>query len=184
MQNQLFTNSVLCIVLALVITGALFIRPILYSGPVRIAPLETIHAIPYPAENGTTYITESLAHADVFINSPVFGKQLEVTVTFDPQSAKTLDIGVRNGSFWLGYDKQQIYNQDVDGKGVKTKTTIFPLTASFEDTNQSIDIMLFSDSDQAAWSVKDIHARVYPVIPTIKETKDYIKSLWNREREI
>lgn len=184
MQNQLFVNSVICIALALLITSALFIRPILYSGPVRIAPLETIHAIPYPVQNGGTHITELLAHADVFINSPVFGKQLAVTITFDPQSAKTLDIGVRNGPFWLGYDKQEIYNKDVDLVGVKTKTIVFPLTASFEDTNQSIDLMLFSDSDQAAWSVSDIHARVYPMMPTIKEIKDYMKSLWNREREI
>ncbi len=170
--------------MALIITGAIYIRPILYSGPVNIAPLETIHAIPYPIQDNTTHILESLAHADVFINSPVFGKEIAITITFNPEHANTIDLGVRNGVFWLGYDKEQLYNKDVDKAGLQTKTLLFPVTASFQDTNQSIDMMLFTDGEPVQWSVSDIHARVYPVMPTMSQTKDYIKSLWNREREI
>ena len=184
MQNRLFVNSAICILLALVITSAIYIRPILYSGSVTIAPLETIYAIPYPIQDKSTHILESLAHADIFINSPVFGKEIAITITFDPKNSNTIDLGIRNGVFWLGYDKQQLYNKDVDKAGLQTKTLVFPLTASFEDTNQSIDMMLFTDDTMAQWSISDIHARVYPVMPTMSQTKDYIKSLWNREREI
>lgn len=184
MQNRLFGNSILCILLALVITSAIYIRPILYAGSVRIAPLETIHAILYPKQNNNIYITEPLAHSDIFINSSVFGKEIAITLTFDPKNSSNIDLGIRNGVFWLGYDKQQLYNKDVDKSGEQTKTLVFPLTASFQDTNQSIDMMLFTDSEMVQWSVRDIHARVYPVLPTISQTKDYMKSLWNKEREI
>lgn len=184
MQNRLFANSLLCIALAIIITGAIYIRPVLYSGPVKIAPLETIHAISYPVQNESTHILEPLAHADVFLNSPVFGKELAVTITFNPGNAKNIDIGVRNGVFWLGYDKQPLYNKDVDKNENQTKTILFPLTASFQDINQSIDLMLFTDSDTAEWSVSDIHARVYPVMPSLQQAKIYLKSLWNKDREI
>ncbi|MEO6077817.1 MAG: hypothetical protein ABIP54_03450 [Candidatus Andersenbacteria bacterium] len=149
----------------------------------KIAPLETIHAIPYPMQAGAVHILENLAHADIFINSPVVGKQLDVTITFNPKNTTSIDMGVRNGPFWLGYDKQNIYNKDIDQSGMITKTVFFPLTSAFQDTNQSIDLMLFTEG-QVDWSVATITAKVYPVWPTTPQLKDYIKSLWHREREI
>jgi hypothetical protein len=184
MRNQLFVNSIICIVLALIFTGAAFVHPIFYTGPVKIAPLETIHAIPYPVQGGVTSVLENLAHADVFINSPVLGKQLDVTITFNPKESTSMQIGVRNGPFWLGYDKQLLYIQGIDKKETLTKTVSFPLSASFQDTNQSIDLMIFTEGETANWSVDSITAKVYPVWPTSSQFKDYVKSLWHREREI
>ncbi len=171
-------------------------RSVMFSGPVDIAPLETIHAIPYPVQDGSTIILEKLAHADIFLHAPVFAKQLDITLTFDPKNSVSIDAGIRSGSFWLGYDKQLIYKKGIDQAGTQTKTLHFPLTASFEDVNQSIDLMLFAqspqstnaveedDHDTVSWSISDIHATVHPVFPPMSQIKDYVKSLWNREREI
>lgn len=159
-------------------------RPVLMSGPVAISPLETVQAIPYPTQHNAVVILENLAHADIFLHAPVFAKQLIVTVTFDPEDSSSIDAGVRTGVFWLGYTKQSLYKKGLDGAGVQTKTLTFPLTAMFEDTNQSIDFMLFTNAETAKWSVNDIHATVTPILPTVQETKTYIKSIWNRDREI
>ena len=196
MLPRLFVNSIIVICLAIVITGAVYMRSVLSSGTVAIAPLETIHAIPYPLQNGVTLVNEKLAHADIFLQAPVFAKKLSLTVTFDPKNTTSIDAGIRSGSFWLGYDKQSLYKKGVDSVGIQKKTLVFPLTASFEDTNQSIDLMFFGQSaqsttaveedetDTVSWSVSDIHATVHPMLPSKAQVKDYIKSLWNREREI
>ncbi|OGY37034.1 MAG: hypothetical protein A3E36_00385 [Candidatus Andersenbacteria bacterium RIFCSPHIGHO2_12_FULL_45_11b] len=186
MQNRLFVDSIIVVILVLCITGAIYVRSILNNGPVTISPIETIHAIPYPIQGQSTFVLENLAHADIFLHTPVFAKSMLLTITFNPKDTARIDAGIRSGGFWLGYNKQTIYTKGVDSSGVQTKTVVFPLTASFEDTNQSIDMMLFSESDTGAisWSVNDIHATVHAVLPTMQETKDYIKSLWNREREL
>lgn len=196
MFGRFAKNSIIVIVLACCIVGLTYAASVFSSGERVVGELETIHAIPYPVQNGSTIIQEKLAHADIFMNAPVFAKKLVLTIQFNPGNTTSIDAGIRTGTFWLGYDKQPLYRKAVNSPQEQTKVLTFPLTADFQATDQSIDLMLFSsspqsssaveeaDRDTVSWSIESIHATVYPMMPTIAEVKDYIKSIWNKERDI
>ncbi len=173
----------LVIMISIFIVCTIFLVSVFSFRDSAIGTLETIDGIPYPKIQDTYIVEEELAHADIFIHSSVFAKKLVVTISFDPKEVKSLDVGIRTGEFWLGYEKQGLYVQGVDAPEAQTKVLEFPLTSAFQDTNTSIDMMFFADSATPSWALTDIRTSISPVLPAFSETKNYIKSIINKERE-
>ncbi len=173
-----------------------YLLPVVSSGTRRIGKLETIHGIPYPHDGETILVEEKLAHADVYLQEPVFAKQLHMLVSFEPGNTNAIDIGVREGGFWFGYAKQPLYRKGKDPAGFQTKEIIFPLTTIFQEKDRSIDTMLFStsatsttaieeaDADTVSWKLHSMIASTSTYMPTMQETKEYIRSIISRERAL
>lgn len=172
------------ILIAIALPGVLYAASVFSAGERRVGVIETIHGIPYPHDEAATLVEEKLAHVDVFLQEPVFGKKLTVTVSFDPGNTQVIDIGVREGAFWLGYAKTQLYRKGIDQKGFQTKHIVFPLTAMFQDTDRSIDIMFFADRDTVSWSMYALRATAAPTMPSRSEIISYIHAVLSRERAL
>jgi hypothetical protein len=185
----------LLIVICGILLPLILITPTLFSeGERNIGVIENIHGIPFPETNDSTHITEVMAHADIFLKEPVFAKTLKLTVTFTPQSAQTINVGVRNDPFWLSYQKINFYQANQDNPTKQTKTITIPLTDKLQESNRSIDLMFFTTTDNKRydaekpttdntnWLLHDIKAEVILVKPTTTQIKDYIKSIINQER--
>ncbi len=170
------------IVLSISITAIAFVIPLISTGERNISTIENIYGIPYPQTGEATVITEELAHADIYLKEPVLFKKIRLTVTFDPKDATTLALGIRENDFWLSYTAQNIYNANTDLRGKQTKTVTIPLTDKFQETNQSLDMMIFNNSNQVEWELYDIQAEVIHDIVGPKTVKQYIASIIKRER--
>lgn len=165
--------------------AAIFYAASLYSsGDRRIGVIESIHGIPYPRNAGAIVIEEQLAHTDVFLQEPVLGKMLTSTVTFDPGTAQTIDMGVREGAFWLGYTKLPLYKKGIDIRELQTKTLVFPLSTMFQETDRSIDMMFFADRDDVSWKIHSMQASTTTVMPSRSDIILYIRSVLSRERAL
>lgn len=162
----------------------IFIGSIFSAGERQIGKLENIWGIPYPNNGSMIIVQEKLAHADIFLQESVFGKNLHLTVSFNPGAAEAIDVGIREGGFWLGYAKEPLYRKGKDPNGFQTKEFTVPLTSMFQDTDRSIDMMFFADRDVVSWSVHAVRATVNPVFPTFQEIKEYGKSIITRERAL
>ncbi len=189
---SIIATSVLGIAIALLA----YLIPVVSSGTRSIGTLETIHGIPFAHDGGTIIVEEKLAHTDIFLQEPVFAKQLHVLLSFEPGNTEAIDVGVREGGFWLGYAKQSLYRKGKDPDGFQTKELVFPLTTAFQEKDRSIDLMVFStsgrstsaieeaDADTVSWKLHSILASTSTYMPTIEETKEYIKSIISRERAL
>ncbi len=188
-----FSSSIIMFALAYV--GLLVVVAIMVAGPRDRGPLTNIHGIPFPEIGSDTIITETLAHADIILRESVLAKQLTLTITFTPQRASHLALGIRQDPFWLSYSPITIYSSS-DGDPLKTytRTVTIPLTAVAQDRDRSIDMMMFADytggqedkdaKDTTFWTVHNLTARVDPLTPTTGQLRQYIKSLVKRERPL
>lgn len=173
------------VLLGVAIAFVLYSVPVVSSGDRQVGPLTTIHGIPFAVDNSTIHVEENLAHVDVFLEEPVFVKSLKLTISFDPKNTQSIAVGVREGGFWLGYSKKQLYEQGKDVPGFQTKELEFPLTSMFQETDKSIDVMLFSDSKlPISWEIHAIKATTKFTTPAYSELKEYIKSILKRERAL
>lgn len=173
-----------------------YLLPVVSSGTRGIGTLETIHGVPYPHDGETIIVEEKLAHTDVYLQEPVFAKQLHLFVSFEPGNTDAIDVGVREGGFWFGYAKQPLYRKGKDPNGFQTKELTFPLTTAFQEKDRSIDIMLFgtsatstaaieeADNDTVFWKLHSMIASTRTYMPTIQEAKEYIRSIVSRERAL
>lgn len=169
------------------------------NGPREIGQIENTHGIPFPKTNdGVIVVTEKLAHADVFLKESVLGKKLTLALAFDPGNLTKLEVGVRENSFWLSYPKVSLPlpEGELEGVGVVSRTIEIPLTDKLADRDGSIDVMFFATNlaskaseyegvaDKTQWHLHSINAEVSPTKPSWPEFKDFIKSIFNREKPI
>ncbi len=163
------------------------------SGSRSVGIVENIDGIPFAGQAEALVISETLAHADIYLTEPVAFKALELDITFDPQELASLAVGVRGDSFWLSYPKQQIYSTDTHQSGIQSAHVIVPLTDRFQETDRSIDLMFFAQTaeesgidqginDITMWKLYNMKAHVLLVWPTYAELKDYVRSVLYRER--
>lgn len=169
-----------------VILAIVTLPSLLSSGPRRIGVLENIHGIPYPMQDNGILILEDMAHADVYLAESVFAKQATFTITFDPKSVEQIDFGVRENSFWLSYEKHQLYRKGVDPLGPQSKSITIPLTRMIQESDRSIDTMFFATAANGLpeWSIQEFHGTVDIVMPTWNEVKSFGKSILTRERPL
>lgn len=166
------------------IAAIFYAASLLTTGERRVGVIESIHGIPYPRDGGAIVIEEQLAHADVFLQEPVLGKKLHVAVSFDPGNTQTIDLGVREGAFWLGYTKLPLYRKGRDIRALQTKTLVFPLSTMFQETDRSIDMMFFADRDDVSWKIHSMQAVTTTVMPSQSDIILYIRSVLFRERAL
>lgn len=161
-----------------------------------MGPLENIDGIPYAAVGEKIVVLEKLAHMDVYLTEPVLFKRLLLTVEFDPQQLSSLDVGVREGPFWLSYPKYSLYTDRDDTSGRISRTVSIPLTDKIQEENRSIDVMFFATSktstssedegteDPTHWELYDIAVSTEYAMPTMVEVKDYVRSVLKQERPL
>ncbi len=173
-------------ILVVTIPSAIFAASVFDSGERRLGVLENIYGIPYPEQNGSIVVTEEMAHADLFLREPVFAKNAKVVVAFDPGNATSIDLGVRENEFWLSYRKYPLYRKGIDASVFQTKEITIPLTDVLQDTDQSVDFMFFAEHPQKSveWRIHEFHASLFSDMPSLAETKAYIKSILIRERAL
>ncbi|MBI1833817.1 MAG: hypothetical protein HYR90_03235 [Candidatus Andersenbacteria bacterium] len=178
------------VVVLLIVAGFCF--DVAQRGPREVSALESIAGIPYPRLDDSVQISEKLAHADIYLREPVFMKELELTIRFHPGNTKNLTVGVRENDFWLSYPPVVLWTAG-NAHEWQERTITVPLTNKFQETDRSIDLMFFAETDTptdidaginqtASWEVRELSARVRYTWPTIAETKDYIRSVLRRER--
>ena len=169
----------------LIICLVVFGWSVALRGERDLGALESIQGIPFPKLEDSTIILEEMAHVDLFLRENVFAKKVTLTISFDPEDSTTLDVGVRENEFWLSYIPYRLYEKGVDPEGVQTKEIEIPLTSALQDVNRSVDLMFFSSGKaDTKWRIHAFRATVEPIMPTIKETKNYIKSIIVRERPL
>ncbi|MEX1112797.1 MAG: hypothetical protein WEC84_05030 [Candidatus Andersenbacteria bacterium] len=176
------------------VSVAIFALSLLPVGARSYGVVENIDGIPFPAIDGATHISEKLAHVDVYLKEPVVFKRLVMTVEFDPKDLVQLEVGVREGEFWLSYPRHALA---VAGSGGRQSVTIpIQLSDKLQDTDRSIDVMFFATAegasakedegvdDAAQWELYALDFRTEFVVPTASELKDYMRSIVKRERPL
>ncbi len=193
MTKQL--KTLIIIICGILLPFILISPPLLSKGERDIGTIENIHGIPFPEQNESIHITETLAHADIFLKEPVFAKALKLTITFTPQSTQSIAVGIRENPFWLSYEKINFYQATQKNSSKQfTKTITIPLTDKLQEKDRSIDLMFFATTgnkkydaekpttDNTYWMLNDVQVKVITVKPTTDQLKDYIKSIINKER--
>ena len=166
------------------------------GGQARVGTLTNVDGVPYPVDNGRVVITEKLAHADLYVNRPLFGKQVTLTVSYMPLMQDEISVGVRENSFWLSYPRQPLHRQEAGQAAARrgasvTSTVTIPLTDKLPDRDGSLDVMFFAGpeavpennpvDDTTRWYIANISAQTSPMVPTVAEAKDYLRRLLTRE---
>ncbi|MDA1169301.1 MAG: hypothetical protein O3A36_03110 [bacterium] len=179
-------DGITIFILSVAIPCVLFAFSLSSSGERDLGALETIHGIEYPKQEASTVILEDMAHTDLFLEEPVLAKQVKFTIGFEPGNAESIDIGVRDNAFWLSYIKYPLYRKGIDSEGIQTKQILIPLSTALADTDRSVDVMIFTKSAQGMpqWRIQDIRASVEFDMPSMLDTKAYVKSVLTRERII
>ena len=176
--------------LPLILTTLIYLTSLLptTNQPLELGPFETIHGIPYFSPD----ITEELTHADVYLNQPAFGQKVSLTITYQPININRLAIGLRENDFWLSYTWHDLPIQTQSGNNSITTTLTLPITDTFQDTDQSLDLMFYATSDKVTelthsnqtphWRLLNMQVKKSWDIPTWPQTKQYIRSILKRER--
>ncbi len=169
---------------ALMFVFLIFAVSLIGHGQRRLGPLETIHGIPYSRDDKSIHVDEPLAHADVYLGQPVFGKKLVLTLEVIPTDIKSLSVGVRENSFWLSYTKIDLVGSDhLQATSYKLQTAI-PLTDKLQEGDQSVDLMFFAEGEDPGWELVSLDATVEYDWPSWLEFKDYAKAILYRERAL
>jgi len=166
------------------------------TGVRQTTPIESITSVPMPIEGNNILITEPLAHTNILLNQPVFAKEVVLTITFIPKDVEHIAVGIRENSFWLSYEPITFYTrQGAGSKDLQQQTVTIPLTDKLADADQSLDVILFTNSPinidsfiqnptqvQVNWELVSFTAQVKNALPSWAATKDFIKSIAYRER--
>lgn len=187
-MSYLLLGFCLTIVILLPSLGATGVR--------ETTPVESITSVPMPTQAGNILITEPLAHTNVLLNQPVFGKELVLRITFIPKDTEHISVGVRENSFWLSYEPISFYEKKAArSQNMQEQTITIPLTDKLADKDQSVDVIFFTNApidvssfinhpteSQVHWELVSLSAEVKNAIPSWAATKDFIKSFVYRER--
>ena len=175
------------VIISGVATLVLYSASLVPAGQREISALETIRSIPYPVVEGRIQIDEPLAHADVYLQQPLFAQELIITVSFVPTTINELAVGVRENSFWLSYPKYTIYSLEklpTTTYELQTETVTIPLTDKLQEVDQSIDLMFFAEGEDPAWELVSLTTSVQHAVPTWTQFKDYARAIVYRERAL
>lgn len=186
----------------ILLIAALALINVLQQGERVVTLLTTIRGVPYPSLQNRTVITESLAHADIELVEPVLAKELELTLEFIPHRTTSLAVGIRRDPFWLSYKPTVFYTSTTESTKPISATVNIPLTDKLQDADRSIDLMFFADTspaeivsgssavldtptlDTTNWELVSISARVHPTRPDGTAIKEYVRSIFKRERPL
>ncbi len=181
---------------------ALLARDISKQGERPVTPLTTIRGVAYPMQATNTVVSESLAHADIQLQEPVLAKEVEIRIEFIPHQTHSLALGVRRDSFWLSYEPAVFYQNEASSNTIASAIVTIPLTDAFQDSDRSIDMLVFADTspadllsgpsavledpaaDTADWELISLTAQVKPSRPDMAALKNYVRSLVYRERSL
>lgn len=165
---------------------ALYAMTLLPHGQRLLGSLESIHGIPFPVVNNATIIEEDMAHADIYLNGPVFAKAARINITFIPNNITRLDVGIRDNPFWLSYTKHPLYTRQLttNYQLPTTNSVTIPLTDKLQEPDQSIDMMLFITDDKPYLAIESLSVDIIPAWPTWTELKNYARSILIRERAL
>lgn len=171
----------------------------LSGGQRGVSAFANIHGMPFPRVDEVIVVTERLAHADVYLKEPVIGQELHLAITFTPLQLDQLSVGIRENDFWLSYPKHEIYrSNDLQTTNYKlqTRSVSIPLTDKLRDRDGSVDLMFFASypgapageeagtADATLWQLHNLEARTSPALPSLVQTRDFIRSLVTRERPV
>lgn len=180
--------GVACLLAALV-----YLLPVGLQGKRNVGSVESISGFPFVGEDGVARINEPLAHADIYLKEPVLAKRLMLAITFNPGNASEIGVGVRENGFWLSYNPVLIWDDSLP-RVDQTRFIEIPLTDKFQEPDRSIDLMLFAQTDEGQdtttinknstinWELITISAATKSQAPTIAQLKDYVRSVFKRER--
>jgi len=185
-----------------VLATFIFSFSLLNEGVRSLAPIETIKGIDYPRLDSGAQIYEALAHSDLALLEPAFGKNVDLTVAFTPHDIEHLSIGIRRNSFWLSYEMIPLYsrtNASDPEQSILRRITI-PLTDKLQDKDRSLDVMFFADTtkssghhvidpatligQQVYWELETFEAAVVNTTPSPLATVNYLASILTRERAL
>jgi len=182
--------------LAVILVGVLFAVTLAQQGPRSASAPTDLYGVPFPIVNEATEIQSAIAHFDVNLTEPVLQKELVLSAAFSPGATKFIGVGVRSNSFWLSYDPLPLYDHRTsDGATLQTKEVHIPLTNKLQDTDRSIDVMLFTSEswpfdpatliDQpASWQLHSLDVAIANTQASPLQMADYLLGLVTRERPL
>lgn len=194
MNRLLLTICLACLAIILLLVAALF-----RSAPIDFGALENIDGIPFPLVANQMLVTEKLAHTDLYLKQSRFAQSLAIVLTFTPMATTGLDVGVRENSFWLGYNKINICcsSEELAHPSTPiTKTINIPITDKLADQDGSLDLMFFAanptsqstedegTSDRTSWLLNNLSVVSHPTLPDMASLRDYLRSALTRERAL
>lgn len=183
------------VLLAGILIAAILFMVSLLPRRASLSPLENIHGITFPAADGAVHVYEPLAHADVYLDQPTLFKQLDFSITFIPGDITHLSVGVRENPFWLSYTRFPLYESTRSSSQPVTASVSIPLSDKLQESDRSVDLMFFAAKGKEAaledavnstlaWQLQNISASVSFTKPAYPEIKDWIKSIFYRERAL
>lgn len=141
------------------------------TGEREIAQPTNLDGIPFAKTEEGVVVSESLAHASLYLNQPGLFKELKLTADFIPPAEHKLLVGVRENSFWLSYSPVE----------VKPNEPVYiDLNDKLQDRDQSYDIMFFAmpsdipsieiwlenrPQDKTEWILKSLKAETKNKMP-------------------
>jgi hypothetical protein len=177
----------------------LLITIFLRSTPVVIGLVENSDGIPFPIVDGHPLVTEKLAHTDLYLKHSRFARSLSLTTTFTPMTITALDLGLRENSFWLSYNRINICcssEELANPSTIITKTIVIPITDKLADQDGSLDLMFFATNptsqttedegvnDHTKWLLNGLSVVSHPAVPDLASMRDYLRSTLTRERAL
>lgn len=194
-MNRLLLTICLASLVILILLTAVFFRSI----SVDTGAQENIDGIPFPLVANQPLITEKLSHTDLYLKQSRLAKSLSITIVFTPMAITALDVGVRENSFWLSYNKINICcsaEELAHPSTSITKTINIPITDKLADQDGSLDLMFFAAnpasqaaedegiSDQTMWLLNNLSVVSHPALPSLVSLRDYFRSALTRERAL
>ena len=194
MNRLILTIYLVCLFIVLLLLASSF-RPT----QVAIGSLENIDGIPFPLVANQPLVTEKLAHTDLYLKHSRLARSLSLTITFTPMAITALDIGVRENSFWLSYNKVNICcsSEELANPSTPvTKTIAIPITDKLADQDGSLDLMFFATNptnqttedegvnDRTKWLLNELSIVSHPAVPDLASMRDYLRSTLHRERAL
>ncbi len=175
----------------------LFAVTLLPTGDRSISLLENVQGIPFPIDHDSIVVSQTLAHADIYLREPVIFKQLHVSFDYLPEATSQLAVGVRENSFWLSYAPHIFYRQSAQPAPATFQHAdlTLPLSSALQEKDRSLDIMFIAgnspvaylanqEDDRTLWQIKNLRAEVTYALPRPAELRDYLRSVVTRERAL
>lgn len=110
------------------------------------ARITTIQGIPFSVSEGRVSITEPLAHLRLPFGRPVAGKRLLLNTRFRLENGETLAVGLKQGEFWLDYDRQILAKNPA--ANWTERELAFDVNRAYLADDGSLELMFFIEERQ------------------------------------